>query len=310
MTAAPRHRVHVLGNAGTDFLFRVTHAPVDGETLIARRSSRAPGGKGLNQAVVAARVGAAVRFQAPVGEDAEAAFVRAALGREKFAELLLVPMPRATDLSVVIVDDLGGNRIVSTSDCADAVTPEDAVAFAAGLRPGEVFLMQGNLSREATEAAARAGGRRGARVVINLAPFRWPRSSAMPECDLVVNRVEAAQASGIEDPREAALALCRAGARRVIVTLGAEGCLVAERDGWAVYPAAPVDAADTTGAGDTFCGVLAAGMARGEPIARIIAAAQAAAAMTVSRHGAFDALPTGEELGGLWRGDAQPLRAP
>ncbi|HEX3349412.1 MAG TPA: PfkB family carbohydrate kinase, partial [Acetobacteraceae bacterium] len=256
-------RVHVLGNAGIDIVLRVSHAPADGETLIARRGRRAPGGKGLNQAVVAARAGAAVRFQAPVGDDAEGAFVRAALRGEPIRALLLRSMDLATDLSVVIVDAAGGNRIVSTSACADAVTPEDAVAFADEIEAGDVFLVQGNLSREATEAGVRRAVERGAEVVVNLAPFRWAPSSAMPPCHLVVNRLEAAQASGIAEPGTAALALCRAGVRRTFVTLGAEGCLLAEDDQCREIATARAAAIDTTGAGDTFCGMLAAGMASG-----------------------------------------------
>ena len=159
--------------------------------------------------------------------------------------------------------------------------------------------MQGNLARSATEAAARAGAARGAEIVLNLAPFRWKPSGGMPGCYLVVNRLEATQASGAEPPDAAALALCRAGARRTIVTLGERGCIVAAGRTCQSFPAVPARLVDSTAAGDTFCGLLAVAIARDAGIAESIAMAQAAAAITVSRAGAFASLPTARELADL-----------
>ena len=300
-SGGPSHGVHVLGNAGVDIVLQVGRAPDDGETLTARSVQRAPGGKGLNQAVVAARSGARVRFHAVLGDDADARLVRGALAREPFGGLSLATCTQPTDLSVVIVDDAGGNRIVSTSACADALSLDDATAFAAALHAGDVLLMQGNLSRDATQAAARVAAARGADVVLNLAPFRWTMWEGPPACHVVLNRVEAAQATGLQDPHAAARRLSRAGARSAIVTLGAQGCVVADAAGCRHHRAYGGAAVDTTGAGDTFCGVLAAGMARGGDRARIIEAAQRAAAITVSRRGAFAALPSVRELAALGR---------
>ncbi len=289
-------RVHVLGNAGIDIVLRVARAPEEGETLLARSGVRALGGKGLNQAVVASRAGAAVRFFAPLGDDADAKMVRNTLARENFAELTFPRRVLPTDLSVVIVDDDGANRIVSTSFCADTITPEDAAAFADAIQGGDILLMQGNLSRAATLAAAETASARGGTTVLNLAPFRWDTGADMPACRLIVNALEATQATGRENSRLAARALCRAGATVAIVTLGGAGCLVDTGAEQREFSAATVDVVDTTGAGDTFCGVFAAGLAAGMDMADIIGWAQRAAAITVTRPGAFEALPTADEL--------------
>jgi ribokinase len=279
-------RVHVLGNAGLDITLSLPHLPVDGETLIADRAERAPGGKGLNQAVVAARAGATVRFQANLGNDPDAEMVQRALAVEPIGQLLLPRVQLQTDLSVVMVDPQGRNTIASVGLCADAITETLAIAFATEIAPGEVLLMQCNMSHDATLAAARCAAQRGATVLLNTAPLRWNISDIVPFCSIVIaNEIEAA-ASKLGDTGDAV----------TIVTLGARGAVVTDRTGARHQPARPVPVVDTTGAGDTFCGVLAAALSQAIPLDTSIELAQQAAAITVTRHGAFAALPTAQEL--------------
>jgi ribokinase len=147
--------------------------------------------------------------------------------------------------------------------------------------------MQGNLSEAATLAAARAAPH----VVLNTAPLRWDYARVLPECDLVVaNRLEAEMLTGLSDPFAAA------GRLRGIVTIGAEGCVVA---GLGAMAPPPVRAVDSTGAGDTFCGVLAACLLRGTDLRRAVEAALAAAALAVTRAGCFAALPSRAELAAI-----------
>ncbi|HEY9346495.1 MAG TPA: PfkB family carbohydrate kinase, partial [Inquilinus sp.] len=119
---------------------------------------------------------------------------------------------------------------------------------------------------------------------------------------LVVNRVEAEAITGLADPRAAAAWMRKQGAGLVLVTLGAEGCLAATEEGIRLYPAVPVTAIDTTGCGDTFCGVLAALLASGRGLDTAVDAAQRAAALTATRAGAYAALPSRDELGFLQAG--------
>jgi ribokinase len=285
------HRVVVIGNAGLDLRLAVRRLPLAGETLIGKATSaRAPGGKGLNQAVVAARCGAAVRFCAPLGnDDAEAAEITRHLVREGFVELALPRLPYATDFSLLMVLPSGENSIVSTSACSLALTPQQAKPVLRDLVKGDVVLMQGNLSLDTTAAILAAARRKKATTILNPAPF-WPGiEKQMSDCDLVIaNRVEAE-----------ALGASIHAAHVAIITLGADGCELLTGGQRRSFAAEPVEAIDTTGCGDAFCGVLAAQLADRGTIADAIPSAQKAAALTATREGAFDALPTREELASM-----------
>jgi ribokinase len=282
-------RVFVIGNAGFDLRLAVPHLPRPGETLIGSGGARAPGGKGLNQAVAAARCGARVRFCAPLGNDeAEAREIERYLSREGFDELILPRLPHPTDFSLLMVLPNGENSIVSTSACSLALTFAHAEPALRDIGGGDVVLLQGNLSLEVTAAILAAARARTALTIFNPAPF-WPGAERLVSaCGLVVaNRLEAeALGASIDD----------AGA--AIVTLGADGCRFDRR----LFPAEAVTAIDTTGCGDTFCGVLAAALARGMSIDAAIGAAQKAAALTATRPGAFEALPSRAELGAILAG--------
>ena len=290
-------RVLVLGNAGIDLVMPVARLPLPGETLIATGLSRAPGGKGLNQAVVAARAGAETRFMAAVGDDADGRLVADRLAAEPFVARLLIRLPHPTDLSVVMVGADAENSIVSVGPCADALDETSAAGFAASAAPGDVLLMQGNLSLAATVAAAKTGNARGALVMLNAAPSRWPAATVLAHCAVVVvNQLEAAQITAQLGPVRAAEALLAAGPRLAVVTLGPVGCLYVDQTGTHAGPPPQVRAVDTTGAGDAFCGMLAACLAHGRSHASSVDAAQRAAAITVTRAGAYAALPRRDEL--------------
>jgi ribokinase len=290
-------RVLVLGNACLDLRLELPHLPRPGETLPGWNPSRAPGGKGLNQAVAAARAGAAVHFHAPIGRDAQGEEIAAALAREGFAALVLPRMPASTDYSLVMVLPDGENSITGAGSCAAALSDGTAQGFAATANAGDILLLQGNLSASATEAAMHAARAAGARILFNPAPLWWNARPLLGLCDIVVvNRGEAAMLSGEAQAEEAAAALRTRGAGIVIVTLGAEGCLVADHAGMRHHAGIAVRAIDTTGCGDAFCGTLAALLARGAALADAVRAAQEAAALTATRAGACTALPARAEL--------------
>jgi ribokinase len=191
------------------------------------------------------------------------------------------------------------NSIVSLCRAADAMRLADATAFASGLRPGDWLVVQGNLSLAVTVAACVVARACGGRVLFNAAPLRWPARDVLALTDsLVVNRIEAALISGTEDPLSAACSLQAVGARRVVVTLGAAGCLSLEDKAHRHHSAPVVTPIDSTGAGDSFCGALVAALARGLPFDDAIIQGQAAASVSVTRRGAYAALPTVAELQG------------
>jgi ribokinase len=289
-------RVFVLGNAMVDLALPMARLPLPGETVVADGLARAPGGKGLNQAVVAARAGAEVFFQAMVGRDADASFVSANLAMERFAWLRLLACDEPTDLSIVMVASDSENSIVSLCRAADAMTVDLAARFVDRMRPGNWLVIQGNLSLEVTVAAITGARRQGGYVLFNAAPLRWPVITMLPHTDvLVVNRAEAALLSGQDDPAASAGLLQAGGARSVVVTLGSGGCLWRDRD-LHHRSAVAVAAIDSTGAGDSFCGALVAALAGGATLDAAIAIAQVAASVVVTRRGAFAALPSAADL--------------
>jgi ribokinase len=272
----------VIGNAGLDLRLAVPRLPLPGETLIGAEAARALGGKGLNQAVVAARCGVPVRFCAPLGNDApQADEVERGLAAERFDQLLLPRLPHPTDFSLLMVLPGGENSIVSTSACSLALTVAEAEPVLREIGAGDVVLLQGNLALDVTGVLLATSRRTGATTVFNPAPF-WPGAERLVEhCGLVIANSLEAKALGTALDGVAS-----------IVTLGAEGCLFGSR----TFPAEQVTAVDTTGCGDAFCGVIAAALARGIAIEQAIGLAQKAAALTAARAGAFDALPSREEL--------------
>ncbi|CAH2598591.1 Ribokinase [Rhodovastum atsumiense] len=288
--------VFVLGNASVDITLRVPRLPLPGETLLASAMARAPGGKGLNQAVVAARAGVPVHLCAPLGPGPEAVVVRTALAQEPFASLRLPEVEAPTDLSTLLVDDTAENCIVSTGDCAMALPAVEAEAFVVEMGAGDILLLQGNLSETVTVDAATLARARGARLVVNAAPLRWNYGRLLKLCDVVVaNEGEAAELTGHADPARAAEAL--RGAGMAIVTLGPQGCVVADAAGVARLPAVATVVNDTSGGGDAFCGALVAAMALGAT--RPVDTALRAAALAVSRPGCFTAFPSRHEMAAL-----------
>ncbi len=287
--------VHVIGNATVDLIQRVARLPRPGETLLASGMTRCAGGKGLNQAVAAARTGAKTRLTAPVGRDAEAAFLADAIAAEKGLVADWLTHPAATDLSVIWVAEGGENAIVSSADCARSLSPQQAEQACEGLGAGDILLMQGNLTAETTCAAARAAAGRGARCILNTAPIAWDMRDALPLFDIVIaNAGEAAALSdGSGDPVGALLGQ---GVELAIITLGPQGVMVGAKSGAQLIPAPKVTAIDTAGAGDVFAGTLAGLLAQGADLPEAAAVAVRAASLSVTRQGTTLAFPTCAEI--------------
>jgi ribokinase len=291
--------VFIVGNAGLDLRLSLPRLPEIGETLLGSDAARAPGGKGLNQAVVAARCGARVHFCAPVGTDAHATEVEHALSTAGFATLDLPHLPFATDFSFLMAFLDGENSIVSSGACAAALTFDSVEPALSGLGAGDILLLQGNLSRDTTAKALAFGRRRGAITLFNPAPLWWDATAVLADCCLVIaNRGEAEILAGAGSLRSL-------GAHATIVTLGAKGCVLTDTAGEQAFPAETIDAVDTTGCGDTFCGVIAAALAAGLALPVTIGLAQKAAALTATRPGAFASLPSRDELQDMYNWPGQ-----
>jgi ribokinase len=294
------NRLFVVGNAVSDLTLRVERAAHAGESILADSMQRAPGGKGLNQAVAAHRAGAAVVFHASIGHDGDGADIAARLEEEGMYGLRLVRHALPTDLSVLTVTRGGENSIITTAGCTRALDAAGLVAQIADITAADTLLMQGNLSLENSRALIDHARGLGAAVIVNAAPWCWPDASALVSCDgVIANEGEICAIAGVDDPELGASRLLTQGPQWVIVTLGARGVLIARGDERIRMPAAPVVTVDTSGAGDVFCGVLSAlytSRPEAVPFLRAIECAQLAAAITVGRPGTFSAIPSAAEM--------------
>ena len=298
----PNARVVVIGNCTLDLAFSLPRFPKPGETLLATGASRDIGGKGANQAVAAARSGADVSFGSAVGRDAHGAEIRSRLEREGVGADHVTEVDVPTDMSIVHVVSHGQNSIVSTHAAAASMEMAMVRPLLRDAHAGDILLMQGNLSRDLTRACLKEGRRRGMTTVLNPAPIHYGLEGVWPVVDCAVpNEVEAEQLTACSEPAAGAHRLVTLGARLAIVTLGAAGALLAEDGRIAAFEADTVDAVDTTGAGDVFCGVFAAGLGRGLDAAQSIRVAIRAATLSVTRPGTQRAFPSRSEIDPLFR---------
>jgi len=287
--AAPR--VCVVGNAALDLSLRVAHLPAAGETSLAVETLYDLGGKGANQAVVAARAGTPTQLFAAIGQDAEGDRIVAQLHAEGIDTSHMMRVPSPTDLSIITVDARGENTIVTRNEAAAQYQP-DPQSVVAATRAGDWIALQGNLSADFTSQMLRAARLDARRTLLNPGPVCFDCVPLLGDVDvLVVNRVEAKTLSAHDDPARAAQALQRAGARDVCVTLGAQGVLWCNARGTQHLPAMPADAIDTVGAGDAFCGTLLAAFGHELAMPLALRWAQAVAAVVVTRRGAQASFP-------------------
>lgn len=308
--------VVVVGSINQDVVARVARIPAPGETLLASSLVRTGGGKGANQAVAARRAGgAAVAFVGAVGTDAAGETLRSALAADGIDVEGVVQVDEVTGTALISVDVSGENAIVvaaGANAARDALTDTQRAVVASA----SVLLTQLEIPVALVRDAAGAR-REDAWHVLNAAPsapFASARDALLAATDvLVVNEHEALEAAGIDDLDEAVTALARA-VPGLVVTLGPRGCLVVCGAQRAEVPAHIVTPVDTTGAGDTFCGVLAAALAASgrrpdavdlDLLVDAARAGAAASALAVTRPGAQDAVPTVDEVAAL-RKESQP----
>ena len=280
--------VHVIGNATLDHRYTIDHLPDPGETCLVSDRDVGPGGKGLNQAVAAARAGAATVLHAPIGSDEAGRRLEGVLTRQRGLAVRWWRRDGPSDESCIWIDRAGENAIVSTARCAASVTPREVEVALAGAAPRDTLVLQGNLAEAATAAALVAGRAGGMRTILNPAPFRFDIAALAPHLDLlVVNRPEAAQLGLRGLDREGPACAARLGCT-LVVTLGAAGLHAFAPDGTVTARAArPVRPVDTTGAGDAFVGTLAASLDGGAGLDDALSAALEAGTRAVEHRGAL-----------------------
>lgn len=293
----------VVGSLNEDTTVRVARLPQPGETMLGQGHFSDAGGKGANQAVAAARLGASVAMVGMVGEDPAGARLRRSL-RDAGVDIGAVGTSRdaATGLALITVDERGENMIVVSPGANAALRPSDVEAVGGLLDEAGITLLQPEIRADTVAAAA---ARSGGTVILNPAPARYLSPSLLALVDVLIpNRTELGVLAGAPEPgtieEAAALASRIEGPDAVVVTLGTDGALLVEKGRSLHVPAVPVGAVDPTGAGDAFCAGMADALVRGAATDEAVRWAVRCGAAATLRWGAQAALPTRgtvEELG-------------
>ncbi|NUT76135.1 ribokinase [Pseudomonas sp. C1C7] len=296
-------KVVVIGSLNMDLVTRAPRLPRGGETLIGQSFATVSGGKGANQAVAAARLGAQVSMVGCVGSDAYGAELRAALVAEQIDCQAVSTVAGSTGVALIVVDDNSQNAIVIVAGANGELTPALIGCFDSVLQAADVIICQLEVPDATVGHALKRGRELGKTVILNPAPASDPLPAHWyANIDyLIPNESEASALSGLPvDSRAtaetAATRLIDMGAGKVIITLGAQGALFADGQRFEHSPAPTVKAVDTTAAGDTFVGGFAAALANGKSEAEAIRFGQVAAALSVTRAGAQPSIPTLSEV--------------
>ncbi|WP_163272437.1 ribokinase [Chelativorans alearense] len=287
--------ITIVGSINLDLIARVERLPGPGETVPGDDFSTAPGGKGANQALAARRAGAPVRMVGAVGSDAFAGEAVALL-KEAGVDLSAVKeRDTATGTAVILVGGDGENMIAVIPGANGQVLPQDVEQ--AAFRPGEFVLLQHEVPLETVKAALEAARAAGAVSLLNTAPFHAEAAGFLALADYVIaNETEFdlyAEALALEgEDREARMrAFAKDTGRTIVVTLGKDGVVAATPEDFLRVPTLSIAPVDTVGAGDTFCGYLAAGLADGLALKDALRRAAVAGALACLEPGAQPAIP-------------------
>ena len=293
-----------VGSSNTDMVVKMNRLPHPGETVLGGKFVTVAGGKGANQAVAAARLGAQVTFVGKLGMDSFGDTALRNLEAEGICcEFVARDPEEASGVALILVDGTGENIIAVAPGANSRLAPEDVIRAADRLGECSALLLQLEIPLDTVECAAQLARERGVSVILNPAPMCSEGLSArlLRLVDVLVpNESEARMVLGLGLDKaideEAGSDLLRMGVRRAVVTLGSKGALVVTSDGVRRIPAPRVEAVDTTAAGDAFTGALAVALSSGRDLVESAQTAAKAAALSVMRIGAQSSLPTVDEL--------------
>jgi ribokinase len=290
----------VFGSLNIDLVQRVERLPVAGETIAGEQLQIFSGGKGANQACAAARLGGSVCMAGSVGDDSFGTRLKEELAESGVDVTRVTTSQSETGAAIILVLPSGENVIVISPGANGTVTPERASEALAEGKPGDILLCQLEIPTTATLHALRIAREREMIGILDPAPAKHiPKEALSFVTILIPNQTEAAIMLGrsgrdtelAQDARQLASDLLACGPEVVILKLGQHGCLVAQGGAVTAVPGYRVHALDTTAAGDTFSGGLAAELSRGEDLRTAVRFANAAAALCVTKPGAMNSIP-------------------
>lgn len=291
----------VVGSLNMDLVVHAPRYPAPGETVIGSTFQTFPGGKGANQAVAAARLGAQVVMIGRVGEDDFGdSLIETMMADGVDTSHILRNADAPTGVALITVDAAGQNAIVVASGANAFLTTDDLLDAEGLFEEACIVLLQLESPLETVVKAVEIAKKHNVQVVLNPAPAQLLDSTLIADVDyLILNEHEVCMLAGFQDPaevEEAARKLCSSGARCVIVTLGEKGAAIFNENGVSMLPAYWVQVVDTTAAGDSFVGAFAAALAAGYPPIEAARWGNAAGALAVTKPGAQPSLPYREEV--------------
>ena len=296
-------KIFVVGSTNTDMVVKSAHFPCPGETVLGGTFFMNPGGKGANQAVAAARLGAQVTFACKTGNDIFGQQTKQLFAVEGIdASYVLSDPEHPSGVALITVDAKAENCIVVASGANAYLLPNDLANAADVIEQSDLVLMQLEIPMETIEYVATIASAKGKTVILNPAPAQSLNKSLLQCISILTpNETEASIISGIPvtdtaSAYEAARAICAMGVQTVIVTLGVKGALIYSYGFQAEIPAEKVEAVDTTAAGDVFNGALAVALSENRSIYEAVQFACKAASISVTRTGAQASAPYRKEL--------------
>ncbi len=299
MSPKTKNRVVVVGSSNTDLVLNCAHLPRTGETVLGGKFQTFAGGKGANQAVAAARANAQVSFIGARGEDDFGRNAARALKEDAVDIRHFKSKPEAASgVALIFIGGREKDNMVGVARSAnDALSAEDVRAAKSLFASAAVVVAQLEISLEAVREAAQMARECGAIFLLNPAPARKLSNALLKNVGVITpNQTEAELLTGESDAIRAAGVLRAHGALKIAITLGKAGVLLCDKNGMRTIAAPKVKPIDTVGAGDCFCGWLAAGLARGESLDEAARRAVFAASLAVTRNGAQAGMPHVDEV--------------
>jgi len=298
-------KVVVVGSANIDLVVRAPHIPVVGETVLGGDLLMVPGGKGANQAVAAAKVGAdaEVLFVAKLGTDSFGDQLYQSLHQQGVQTKYLYRVQQSpSGVALIVVDEQGNNSIVVAGGANRLLGPEDLEPVREDIASAGAVVTQLEIPLETVVAAAETAQACGVPFILDPAPARPLPDSLLSKVDVLTpNQTEVQMLTGcevtdVDSARKAAALLLERGLKAVVLTMGAEGFLLARADQCRFVQACQVQAVDSTAAGDAFTGALAVGIAEGKDLADAAEFANYVAALSVTKMGAQPSMPTRRQV--------------
>jgi len=295
-----KKKIVVIGSVNIDMIAKVPHIPAPGETVLGTGFFTVQGGKGANQAVAASRAGGEVSFLACVGEDSFGKEALEAYAKEKIDIAYIKKTAKApTGVALINVAASGENSIAVAPGANSQLMPDDILKNEKLLANASVILVQLEVPLETIETAAGIAVKYKVPFILNPAPAQKLEASLLGKVTILTpNEQEAELLAGIKaSPAELATRLVSMGVKSVIITLGKEGAIYTSNEQEITHlPGIKAEAVDTTAAGDTFNGYLAAEIAAGKSLKQAVELANKAAALSVTRMGAQPSVPFKAEL--------------